>query len=153
MRVFLESLLHCLTKPFRFSGKTPRKSFFPFSMFFVFSLSFISLKLDAFLSHDLIQHNILLVTCYSLIIIYLFMCFVTACVRRLHDINISGKWLLLFFVPTLILKGFNYMNFTPSNFIVHALVFSNNAMFLGFMVLLSLKSKSLKTQELTPSNA
>lgn len=143
MKLLFSSIYHCLSKAFTLKGHSNRKEFLPFLPFFLFMVTFINLKLTVVLEHPKSTSTAFLIIFYSLISIYLFAALVSGCVRRMHDLNLSGKWLLTLFVPTVCLNTLNYINPNHGNGITSALVLCNNIITIVFFVLFCWKSKKI----------
>lgn len=92
---FLESLKTCLIdKPFTFSGRASRSEYWWFVLFCFLIGFFLKPLIDQYLTVD--WSNRLIPLAISLVT--LLIAFSVAC-RRLHDINRSGWWQLIIFVP------------------------------------------------------
>ena len=142
MKLLFSSIYHCLSKAFTLKGHSNRKDFLPFLPFFIFMLTFLNLKLSTVLEHPKTTSTTFLIIIYSLISIYLFAALVSGSIRRMHDLNLSGKWLLILFVPTICLNTLNYIIPNHGSGITSVLVFCNNIITFAFCVLFCWKGKN-----------
>ena len=86
---FFQAINTCLTKYTVFSGKAKRTEYWYWRLF-EFFLALLAFRLDIFFSEDYSTGSISL-------FIFFFTCIpgIAVSVRRLHDINKSGWWLLI----------------------------------------------------------
>ena len=87
-------IVRTIKKSFSFSGRTSRKEFVIFYLFFqlyMFLLKFISNESTI----TMIVINLVIV-CFGFLLLFSFF---SSIVRRLHDLNASAWWLLVTFIP------------------------------------------------------
>jgi len=87
-------IVKTIKKSFSFSGRTSRKEFVIFYLFFqlyMFLLKFISNESTI----TMIVINLVIV-CFGFLLLFSFF---SSIVRRLHDLNASAWWLLITFIP------------------------------------------------------
>jgi uncharacterized membrane protein YhaH (DUF805 family) len=100
---FLRAVAVCLWKSIDFHGRAPRSEFWYYSGFWTLACAFTSVQLNAHNSAALSAGNYAaLLGAHSLVLlvpIVLLVPFAAVAVRRLHDINVSGWWLISATVP------------------------------------------------------
>ena len=104
---FVRAVVVCLWKFIDFRGRAPRSEFWCYSAFWTLSCSITSYQLQVHNSVALASGNYAaLLGANSLVLlvpIALLVPFAAVAVRRLHDINISGWWLISATVPVPVL--------------------------------------------------
>ncbi|MBI0028173.1 MULTISPECIES: DUF805 domain-containing protein [Gilliamella] len=103
----MDWFIDCITKNYvNFSGRARRKEYWMFNLFNIIAC-FVVMLLDSFL-----ELNNILILIYVLAIL---LPSYAVTVRRLHDTDKSGWWLLLMFVPfgNIILLIFCLIDSTP----------------------------------------
>ena len=103
----MDWFIDCITKNYvNFSGRARRKEYWMFTLFNIIAC-FVVMLLDSFL-----ELNNILILIYVLAIL---LPSYAVTVRRLHDTDKSGWWLLLMFVPfgNIILLIFCLIDSTP----------------------------------------
>nr|WP_314748502.1 DUF805 domain-containing protein [uncultured Campylobacter sp.] len=91
---FGESIKSCLSGYVKFDGRAPRSEYWWF-LVFIFLVDVVAACID--LSASTIYEKSELVS--TLAGLALLLPNLAVCVRRLHDLNKSGWWVLLFFIP------------------------------------------------------
>ena len=91
---FVESIKSCLNGYVKFDGRAPRSEYWWF-LVFIFLVDVVAACID--LSASTIYEKSGLVS--ALANLALFLPNLAVCVRRLHDLNKSGWWVLLSFIP------------------------------------------------------
>jgi uncharacterized membrane protein YhaH (DUF805 family) len=89
-----------------FSGRSRRKEYWFFTLFFVLA-SFVAVAIDMVLGTLDEETGVGVVG--GLLTLALLLPSFAVTIRRLHDTGRSGWWLLLFFVPLIGLVGFYFM--------------------------------------------
>jgi uncharacterized membrane protein YhaH (DUF805 family) len=95
----MNGYLSAMRRYFEFSGRSSRSEFW-FFILFLFILSIVASVLDAMLFGDAGVGGVALLS--SIVSIVHFIPSLSVSVRRLHDIDRSGWWILLGLVPLLI---------------------------------------------------
>ena len=99
----VRAVLTCLWKCVDFRGRAPRREFWSYSVFWTLSVAFTTQQLGAQGSAALkAGHYAALLGPHALIVLVplaLLVPFAAVAVRRLHDINVSGWWLVSASVP------------------------------------------------------
>lgn len=101
---FVRSVLVCLWKSVDFRGRASRAEFWSYSVFWTLSCAVASYRLGAYASPtgaSLSQYSAMLGehVLVVLVPVVLLVPFAAVAVRRLHDINVSGWWLISASVP------------------------------------------------------
>jgi len=86
MMTFVESIQTCFKKYACFTGRAARSEYWWFILFY-FVLAFVA---------ALINQNL-----YGLVVLAMFLPLLAVSVRRLHDTNRSGWWVLLGLIPVI----------------------------------------------------
>ena len=110
---FFESISNAFIKCFDFKSRANRAEFWYFYLF-TFIINTISLNIDRSIGYQII--NIGEINNISIGPVYLFFSFLflfptySLYVRRLHDTNRSGLWILIIFVPFIVaILGFSLL--------------------------------------------
>ena len=92
---FTEAYKTCLIKKYAtFSGRAPRSEYWYFCLF-LFLLSMLTIILDAIIFPDMLEDSVTPINAiFSLLTI---IPSISAAARRLHDVDRSGWWQLLYF--------------------------------------------------------
>jgi uncharacterized membrane protein YhaH (DUF805 family) len=102
----MDLVIQCVSKKYaQFSGRAPRKEFWLFALFYVVASVLLNI-MDIFL--DTIHPEMGFGYLYGLFYLLTLIPYFAVAVRRLHDTNRVGWWLLVGFVPIL---GFLYLIF------------------------------------------
>lgn len=88
----LISIIKTIKKTFRCKGRSSRKEFCIYSLF-VWFYGLLVIKLDLKYGHEGI------VLLLGLILFFIYIPFFSLIVRRFHDVNSSGWYQLVFFIP------------------------------------------------------
>jgi len=91
---FTESVKSCLNGYVKFDGRAPRSECWWFGVF-NFLIDIVAICID--ISASTIYEKSELVS--TLVALAFLLPNLAVCVRRLHDLNKSGWWVLLFFIP------------------------------------------------------
>jgi uncharacterized membrane protein YhaH (DUF805 family) len=94
---FGQAFRTCLTKYLVFSGRASRSEFWFFALF-VFLCKTAAAAVDSAIWHSRIGNG----PFSTIVLLALFLPQISVQVRRLHDTDRSGWWLLAFLVPTLL---------------------------------------------------
>ena len=101
---FFKSINNAFIKCFDFKGRASRSEFWYFYLFTVIANT-ISLNLDQFIGYKIIKldeaNDIGIGPIYLFLSFLFFIPSFSLYVRRLHDINRSGLWLLILIIPTI----------------------------------------------------
>ena len=100
---YLRVIKNCMS----FKERASRKEFFFVPMFITFAFGFLMYFTKIFLSDkvdDFVAWKIMVFSIMALTII-----FIAVVVRRLHDINRSGWWSLIFLFPAINLYAFGFL--------------------------------------------
>jgi uncharacterized membrane protein YhaH (DUF805 family) len=96
---FSNSIMTCYKKYGKISGRASRSEFWWFYLFSMTFLTLFSIQIDFFFIN---QEKIILATIFSFLMIFLFIPpLISATIRRLHDMNKNGLWLLIVLIPYL----------------------------------------------------
>ena len=91
---FGESIKSCLNGYVKFDGRAPRSEYWWF-LVFIFIVNVVAVCIDLSAS-NIYEKSELFSTLAGLALL---LPKLAVCVRRLHDLNKSGWWVLLFFIP------------------------------------------------------
>ena len=91
---FGESIKSCLNGYVKFDGRAPRSEYWWF-LVFIFLVDVVAACID-FSASTIYEKSELVSTLAALALL---LPNLAVCVRRLHDLNKSGWWVLLFFIP------------------------------------------------------
>lgn len=141
--MFSNFITCCTTKYIQFSGRANRKEFWSFILLFLIEANILLILSYAFGEYILEIGKTLSLCLALIVIISLFysslLPLFAVTTRRLHDLNISGKWIIL---PIIFSIFFLYTIFFADNAVMTDwLKKINLIIYIGFLIILGFKGK------------